>query len=266
MIPDNPHIGILGFGEIGSSLKKCIGPDLEISISDPAQAFNDDLSRCDVVHVCVPQPALFVAMGERKWGEMKDQICIIHTTVRPGDTQVIADHFKECFAAVYHAPVRGKHPDLSAGMQNFLMPFSGPTSHQQEVADYMDSVLNIPMDYWGQDYINTELAKLLSTLRYAWEIMWRKHLQHLCDMYDADPKLVNDQWTEQYNEGYDLLDFPQFRRSILDFVEGPIGGHCVIPNAKLIKESSEIAKWILYMNSRLESVPDADPVMSISVK
>jgi hypothetical protein len=42
------------------------------------------------------------------------------------------------------------------------------------------------------------------------------------------------QWNLDYNELYKRLGMNQFQKFILDAPEGPKGGHCVTPNAKLL--------------------------------
>jgi len=263
-------VGILGYGEIGKGIADCIADSVPsgyvVKIHDPEEGFQADLSDCEFVHVCVPNNALMYAMGEHKWGEVQDQAVIIHTTTEVGNCQIVADHFKQCGIHLYHAPVRGKHPHLAASLQTFDMFISGPGHTFGPVEQYLESI-DIFTHYVGDDYKVTELAKLMSTLRLAWDVMWRKHMEAVCGKFGVPPELVHDAWTESYNRGYKMLGDDHFVRPVLSFVPGPIGGHCVIPNAELLSEHSEVAEWILSLNRKLESsAPPAVAPTQISVE
>jgi hypothetical protein len=42
------------------------------------------------------------------------------------------------------------------------------------------------------------------------------------------------EWNQDYNDLYRELDMPQYQKFILDPPKGQIGGHCIIPNVKLL--------------------------------
>jgi hypothetical protein len=86
---------------------------------------------------------------------------------------------------------------------------------------------------------NTELAKLLSTSYYGMCIAFTEEMGRLCDRSGADFDVVVRDWNQTYNDGYSDLGKQNVVRPVLYRLssESPvIGGHCVIPNAKLLKK------------------------------
>ena len=79
-----------------------------------------------------------------------------------------------------------------------------------------------------------ELAKVLDTARYGWEIIWVKEVARICENFDVDWQDVHAEWTKTYNQLYDSDS--GYHRSSLTPVPGPIGGHCVIPNLDLLDD------------------------------
>jgi len=89
----------------------------------------------------------------------------------------------------------------------------------------------------------SELAKLLSTTYYGMCIAWTGEMKKFCDEVGADFNETVRMWNETYNEGYTELGHSNFVRPVLYSPDGPIGGHCIIPNAKLlgkIKDSTAL--------------------------
>ena len=43
-------------------------------------------------------------------------------------------------------------------------------------------------------------------------------------------------WQVGYNEGYEKLGEPQFKKYVLEYMPGPTGGHCVNPNHKILED------------------------------
>ena len=52
-----------------------------------------------------------------------------------------------------------------------------------------------------------------------------------------DFDLVYTQANRTYNEGYEKLGKSEVKRPVLKHYPGSIGGHCIIPNAKILNDS-----------------------------
>jgi 3-hydroxyisobutyrate dehydrogenase-like beta-hydroxyacid dehydrogenase len=240
--------GIIGYGEIGSaiaSLYRKRGLD-EPAIHDPALGYAKDISACDVVHVCVPSSAVPQVIRERM-----SALWIVHSTVAVGTCRPLAE---KVGGRLVHAPVRGIHPDLAKGMETFVMPVGGQLSVDGKTglaqADATKALrdIGIPARSWGA-WEETELAKLLCTLRYGVDIEFMRHAHELCGKFGVDFDRVYTQWTRHYSDGYELLGQWWFHRPVLKPMPGPIGGHCVLPNARLLAPHSDVAKAVLEVGS-----------------
>ena len=64
-------------------------------------------------------------------------------------------------------------------------------------------------------------------------------MKKLCDQIGADFDEAVTDFNETYNSGYDQLGKKNVIRPVLFPPDGPIGGHCVIPNAKLLEKIFE---------------------------
>jgi hypothetical protein len=81
----------------------------------------------------------------------------------------------------------------------------------------------------------TELLKLLCTTYYG---------KCIAFTWDAKKLLLENgvnfdffgEWNENYNEGYKKLGMDQVVRPILKAEDTKIGGHCVVPNAQILKK------------------------------
>ncbi len=81
---------------------------------------------------------------------------------------------------------------------------------------------------------DTEMAKIMSTTYYGWNIIFEKEMKKLCDREGLDFEKVYSDWNETYNEGYRKLGMGHVVRPVLEDMPGKIGGHCITPNCKLI--------------------------------
>ncbi len=241
-------VGIIGLGEIGSAIRELYEKaGIEVVIYDPPKGFLGDIARCDLVHVCVPAEALNKVAF---WVHLP---YVIHSTVPVGTCRKLAG--KDARMKIFHAPVRGNHPRLALSMQTFEMPITARDWFGQlpredfdlvrRLDEHFGAILNILLTFWGP-YENSELAKLFCTARLGMEVLFMREVYDACARHGADPSLVYDEWTRQYNAGYrDLNNNDKYTRPILLQQKGPIGGHCVMPNAQLLLNETWLAKEIV---------------------
>jgi 3-hydroxyisobutyrate dehydrogenase-like beta-hydroxyacid dehydrogenase len=229
-------IGILGLGEVGEALSDIYkGHGTEIATLDlRPDLCKGDLAAAETIHVCVPRAALEECMVQRG----TEPLYIVHTTTGIGDCRALST---KGFRLV-HAPVRGIHPKLAQSLQTFAMPVSGPKPLVKEAIDRLRSI-GIPAERWGE-WESTEIAKLLCTTRYGIDILFMRAAADLCAKYGVDFDQVYRDWTMQYNDGYLSLGDWQFVRPVLRPMPGPIGGHCVVPNADTLSSHSEWAQKV----------------------
>lgn len=244
---------IIGYGEIGSAVAALYRrrglPDP--IVHDPALGFDAGTSHllADVVHVCVPGGAVRDVVVPTV---TPDPLWIVHSTVPVGTCRKVAE---ACRSNVVHAPVRGVHPNLVAGLEAFTMPVSGMRSVVTRAADHLHT-LGIRTSAWPGRWEDTELAKILCTTRYGLDILFMRQAAELCSKFGADFDRVYTEWTKQYSDGFEMLGQWWFRRPVLRPMSGPIGGHCVLPNARMLADASSFAEMVASLGAEDWVTPD----------
>ena len=178
-----------------------------------------------------------------------DQVCecieketpknvIIHSTVQVGTTRKIVE--QRGLINICHAPVRGVHPNLHEGLKTFPM-YVGYDETQHATKDFIGELLFLLGGIGVKVKIvnkfeTSELAKIASTSYYGMCIAFHAEINSLCDEMGLDFEEVMTEWNKDYNKGYKKLDMDHVVRPVLTPPDGAIGGHCIIPNAKLLKD------------------------------
>ena len=222
-------IGIIGYGEIGSSLAKVYSEhsQYQVSILDPYLGKNDDLTNVKVLNICIPFIENFVDVVKEYIQKFNPEYTVIHSTVAPGTTEQIG-------GKVCHSPVRGLHPNLDLGIKTFLKYIG---SEDIDVsASYKKHLEELGVkSYVCKSSKTTEYSKLLDTTYYGVCIAFHAEVMNLCENENLDFDEVMTLYNKTYNEGYNELGKSNVTRPVL-YGTKKIGGHCVTPNAKILKE------------------------------
>ena len=238
---------IIGYGEIGRSIHEVYkqnNPDIQIAICD--LDYQDNLENCDFFHICIPfnTKYSYIEAVVNYIKKYSPNYVIIHSTVEVGTTQEIAN---QTTSLVCHSPIRGLHPNLKEGILTFPI-FVGTSSNYLflQVEDLYKQLKINPIIKCESSQ-TTELAKLLDTTYYGVCIAFHKEAKELCLKYNLDFDEVMTNFNTTYNEGYTKLGKSNVVRPVLKDMPGCIGGHCVVPNAKLLSNtwSSPVLDLIL---------------------
>lgn len=223
MVNNFKEIGILGYGEIGSSLAKFYKNP---KIKDLKR--NDGLQGVEILHICIPWSDKFIDIVKKEIKEIKPKLTIIHSTVPPGTTKKIG-------GMVAHSPVRGVHPHLYEGIKTFVKYIGADNKKAGEMAKkHLESLgIKTKLVYPSK---TSELAKLFCTTYYGLCIAWHGEMAKICKKEKVDFNDVVTELNKTYNEGYAKLGKKNVIRPVLFAPENGIGGHCVIPNAKILKK------------------------------
>lgn len=213
---------IIGRGEIGSALFNVLKKYCDISIRDKEGDLKGDF---DILHICYPPVKNFINITKNYIKEYNPKLVIIHSTIPIGTTQKISS-----FAA--HSPVRGVHPCLEDGIKRFVKYFGGEKA--KEAARYF-SKIGIKTKVFA-DSKTTELLKILDTTYYGWNIVFAKEVKRICDELNLNFEEVYTIANQDYNEGYKKMGMNHVIRPILKPIKGKIRGHCIVPNADLLKD------------------------------
>jgi hypothetical protein len=227
-------------GEAGAALYEVLSQNeahttVGVDLQDGPDITTTALVYFDVMHICIPYNENFdLAVRQYKDQFLAEEgLLIIHSTVEVGTS---AKH------GAVHSPIRGVHPNLVAGIRTFEKYFGGPRA-EEAAAIFRD--LNITCVCTDKAE-NTEALKLWDTTYYGWNIVFEKAVHAYCQEHQLDFDLVYRQANESYNRGFTMLGMSHVVRPVMKDIEGKIGGHCVISNARILK--GPIADFILQQN------------------
>jgi UDP-N-acetyl-D-mannosaminuronate dehydrogenase len=239
----NIKIGILGNGEIGSSLYK-VYKDHTNNVFIKDLIIDEGLQDSDVLNICIPYSEKFEEIVSNHILEIKPKLTIIHSTILPNTTKNIINQTN--ISQVVHSPVRGVHPNLYEGIKTFVKFIGSESQETAILAKQHFEFLDIKSEIC-KNSTTTELAKLLSTTYYGLCIAWHGEVLEMCNSLDLPFEEVMTRFNETYNEGYKILGKDNVIRPVLYPPDNKIGGHCVIPNTKLLNcmFDSEAIKLIL---------------------
>lgn len=216
----NSKILVIGLGEVGRPLLEVISDHLEVVGIDIAPVeFNGE---CEVMHICFPFQVLnFVDQCVEYINKYRPKLTVINSTVSPGTTRKI---HQKAGTAIAYSPVRGKHIKMKQEMLHYDKFIGGiDRESSQKTADHFQAVgmktriLSSPE--------TAELAKLSETTYFGVLIAWAQELERYCDQLSVN----YDEVTTIFEE---IAYLPPVK-----YFPGIIGGHCVMPNIKILKET-----------------------------
>lgn len=216
---------IVGFGEIGRGLHKVVGGDY-FDLTGNEQINHADY---DVMHICFPYSDRFEIDVEMYADLWEPKLIIVHSTVPIGTCDKLG---------VVHSPVRGVHPHLDKGIKTFVKYVGGKNA--DKAARYFKGfgIKSVVCKRAKE----TEALKLWDTTQYGMMILLNKYMKYWCNKHGVDFDVIYGEANRSYNDGYVKLGRDEVVRPYLKYMKGNIGGHCVIPNAKLF---NSIPSWII---------------------
>ena len=224
---NNKKIGILGYGEVGQAIAKFYQKP---KIKDLER--DDGLSGVEILNVCIPWSEKFINIIEKEIKSIGPRLIIIHSTVAPGTTKKLSEKFG---GAVVHSPVRGVHPNLHKGIKVFVKYIGADDKKSGQLAKKHFNSIGIKTKVFYSS-ITTELGKLFDTTYYGVVIAWHGEMKKMCDKSGVDFDEAVADFNKTYNEGYTKLGMKNVVRPVLYSPKDFIGGHCIIPNAEIIKK------------------------------
>lgn len=208
---------VIGLGEVGQAVKnilRCHGTDKEI--------VNETY---DVLHICFPYSETFVDDVRKYKEHYSSYLVIVHSSVPIGTCDLLE---------AVHSPIRGVHPHLEEGIRTFLKYFGG--FRAPEAALIFEEV-GIETQVI-RDARTTEALKLWDTTQYGVMIMLEKEIFDFCRLNGLDFEIVYAHANKTYMQGYTKLGMAYVTRPSLMHKPGPVGGHCVLENARLLNTPS----------------------------
>jgi UDP-N-acetyl-D-mannosaminuronate dehydrogenase len=229
----NNKAAVVGLGEIGKPLFELLSEHYDAVGVDIAPV--ERIEHVDVMHVCYPfEIKDFIGETARYIELFRPALTIVNSTVAVGTTRAIAERTG---ANVVNSPVRGKHARMLDELRMYTK-FVGamdPAAGDQAAKHFgsvglKTKILSSPEA--------TELAKLTETTYFGLMITWAQEIERYCDQFGQDYDDVASFFEE-------IKFFPRIK-----YFPGIIGGHCVIPNIKILSkcEHSVILEAILASN------------------
>jgi len=241
---------VAGLGEVGRPLYEIILEankyevyGYDIDKSKTVHKLNDIPEHVDILHICYPYSShqQFVKTTIEYMNKFKPDITIINSTVIPGTTMEIYSTTK---MDIVHSPVRGVHIRMKEHLK-FWTKFIGPVNERAALkAKEHFETIGIKVKILKSPY-ETELAKLFETVYRALMIAFWQEMHRIALKYNADIREIAEFIADTHKVLHD--------RPI--YYPGVIGGHCLIPNTKLLRQcypQSKFLEAILESNERRE--------------
>ncbi len=257
---------VIGLGQVGRPLYELIkesgkfevyGHDIDVNKTrDVAQITSNE--SVDVMHICFPfiNTEDFVESVIGYINRFNPQLIIINSTVPPGTTQKV---YQSCCNTessklqryIVHSPVRGVHKNLEHmkwEIKRWTKYIGGVNMESAIMAKKHFEEIGLKTKILRSS-LETELAKLFETTYRAWMIVCFQEMHRISRYVGADFEEVVDFLEDTHRVRFDRpVMFP-----------GVIGGHCLIPNTKMLLNvyDSEFLKLILNSNDkRAEEIKD----------
>ncbi len=215
---------LIGYGEIGKGMYDILCQYHEIIVHDPNKGRcvkDEQIKDIDVLLVAIPYSIDFEEIV-RMWQQDRTKAgsTIIFSTVPIGTCAGL----NAC-----HFPIEAKHPYIT---RDVLLAKTHIFGGNNSLAFFFLRVAKFGIIVYP-DSRHTEFLKLRSTAYYGHCIEFARYSKEVADKIG----LVYDNIIEYDNNYNDLVlarGTPKHMRPVLTPPKGDIGGHCVVPNARLL--------------------------------
>jgi UDP-N-acetyl-D-mannosaminuronate dehydrogenase len=232
MVKDN--VVVIGLGEVGTPLLDLVrqhhnATGVDITPVQPA-------SECGVLHICYPFSKTFVDTVVEYIRKYRPALTIINSTVAPGTTRTVHAAVRIPLA---YSPIRGKHARMKADILQYTKFVGGIDQDAAVRAEKHFQSIGLKTKLLGSPEA-AELAKLTETTYFGLLIAWAQEVSRYCAQFNAN----YDEVVSFYDE---IAFLPRVR-----YTPGVIGGHCVMPNIDILKQTfqSDLLDAIVTSNEK----------------
>ncbi len=266
---------VVGLGEIGSTVftvlkqsKKFRLYGIDFDKKKMQECETNELpndSKIDVLQVCIPveNKSKFIQITKSYVEKYQPKLTVINSTVPIGTTMEL---HKQCGGLVAHSPCRGVHKNKEYMVKEFRRwtKYVGGATHEAGNAAEEHFKLAGLKTKQLSNCTDTEFAKLFETTYRTWMIVFFQKMQRLARRYnEANPDLNID-----FDETVDFIEDTHCQRHDRPVMfPDEIGGHCLLPNSKLMlgEFEPEMLNLIIESNNRM-IVEKKDAKVSAQVK
>lgn len=211
---------IVGAGEVGTALAKVLD-QYKPQLFDPERGLVETSASCDILHICFPYSEKFIEQVKEYKEQYRPTYVVVHSTTPIGTCEKLK---------AVHSPIRGQHPNLEEGIRTFVKFIGGEDASQ--VADYFRRA-GIRVMLFDESR-TTEAMKLYDTEYLKVCVEFALRVQKFCDENCLNFHEVYSLANMTYNEAYEKLGHPEYRRPVLQAIRQPLGGHCLTPNHEML--------------------------------
>lgn len=209
---------VVGLGEVGRPLLNILSKSFDCLGVDVSPVETD--RPCSVLHLCYPfQIRDFVGTTASYIAKYNPRLTLIHSTLAPGTTRSV--QAAAGTDRIVYSPVRGKHARMESDMLRYKKFVAAATPHIGREAESHLSAAGFQTAQFRSLEI-AELSKLLETTYLGVLIGWAQEVERLAASLGGTPEEVN-----AFIQEIDFLPSHIF--------PGHIGGHCVMPNIKILQ-------------------------------
>jgi UDP-N-acetyl-D-mannosaminuronate dehydrogenase len=251
---------VVGLGEIGSTVFSILknsgkfqvfGLDMDKAKMEENGALEPPVpATIEVMHICIPVPNKnkFVEIAKGYIEKYHPKLTIINSTVPIGTT---IELYKQSGGLITHSPCRGVHKNKEYMIKEFsrwTKYVGGATPEAGETAKEHFTLAGLKTKQLA-NCTDTEFAKLFETTYRTWMITFFQEMHRLARKYNT----VDPEMKIHFDETVDFIeDTHRLRNDRPVMFPGVIGGHCLLPNSKLMLEEfePEMLKLILESNEK----------------
>jgi len=228
---------VCGLGEIGKPVYEILSSSFTTQgfDTDPKLILKNnskfDKYETKFLHICIPFNSSFVRNIQELKKKFSPQGIVIHSTISPGTTKKIQDKIKD-IPTIYSA-TRGVHKRMLSDLKKYTKFFSlekGAPRMKWASSQYVSIMKKCGIKTKQMtNPITLELAKIVvDTSYYGWLINYAQISNIIARKHNVD-----------YDEMWSFADeIQKFLGNRPKMFPGFIGGHCVIPNLKLIDDGT----------------------------
>ena len=227
---------VAGLGEIGLPICKIISrnfpvygydTDKKLIPNNPKKFENYPVR---FLHICIPYSKFFLPNVLKLNKKFLPESIVIHSTIKPKTTQNLQ---KKLSIPIIYSPIRGVHKRMTLDLKRYTK-FFALENKTKNSALISKNYVNL-MKKCGiktkrlSNPITLELSKIIcDTSYYGWLINYAQMSRMIAEKHGVN---YDEMWS--FSE-----EIHKFLGNRPKMFPGFIGGHCVIPNLKLIDERS----------------------------
>lgn len=242
---------VIGLGEIGKPILKLLskgnmvtGYDVNKNLVNLKQFEKLDDIQTRSLHICIPFTKNFLSNIKKYYKMFYPQCIVIHSTIQPYTTKKIQNQLQ---IPIIFSATRGVHKrmlfDLKRYMKFFAIEKNAP-KRKWAISNFSKTMKKCGIKTRQMSTpLTLELAKIVcDTSYYGWLINYAQISNTIAKKHGID-------YDEMWMFAEEINKFLGNRPKMLP---GFIGGHCVIPNLKLINDAS--LKSIDKINSKYSKI------------